>query len=134
LNTKLLMVVCSGVLALAGGAATFAPAETLAALGAPTVEPLPVMMQLLGGLYLAFAITNWTAKDNRIGGIYSRPLALGNLLHFGMGALALGKHAYRSGMGALLLSVLGVYCALALGFAYLVFGRGAASKAGGAVS
>jgi HEAT repeat protein len=45
LNTKLFMVVSSVALALAGGAATFAPAETLAAFGVPTVEAVPVLVE-----------------------------------------------------------------------------------------
>jgi hypothetical protein len=32
---------------------------------------------------------NWMARANRIGGIYSRPVAMGNFLHFTMGALVL---------------------------------------------
>ena len=36
-------------------------------------------------------MVNWMAKDSLIGGIYNRPVALGNTLHFLMGALALGK-------------------------------------------
>ena len=91
MNTKILMVTSSFALGLAGLAASFAPSELLKTLGSPVAEPLPVLIQLLGGMYVAFAITNWTAKDNMIGGIYSRPLSLGNCVHFVMGSLALAK-------------------------------------------
>jgi hypothetical protein len=93
-NTKVLMVASSLALGLAGLAASFAPSELLRALGSPVAEPLPVLIQLLGSLYLAFAITNWTAKDNMIGGIYSRPLSLGNCVHFVVGSLALAKQQF----------------------------------------
>lgn len=50
-----------------------------------------LMLQILGAQYFAFAMINWTAKANLIGGIYSRPIAIGNLTHFTIGALALIK-------------------------------------------
>lgn len=47
--------------------------------------------QLLGALYLGFAMLNWMAKDNLMGGIYGKPVAMGNLMHFVVGAFALLK-------------------------------------------
>ena len=129
MNTRALMVASSTVLGAAGLAASFAPAELLAALSAPTAEPLPVLIQLLGALYMAFAITNWTAQGHIIGGIYSRPLALGNFMHFMVGALALLKHVTSKGFAAPLVIALVAYSVLALCFGYLVFGGGGAGKA-----
>ncbi|HEY8993662.1 MAG TPA: hypothetical protein VIM71_03175 [Lacunisphaera sp.] len=126
MNTRLLLVASSVVMSFAGLAASFAPVELLGALKVIPTEPLPVLMQLLGALYLAFAIANWTAKDSLIGGIYARPLALGNCLHFAMGALALAKYEWVAGYRGPLVGVLAVYAIFALGFGYLVFGRGAA--------
>jgi len=34
---------------------------------------------------------NWMARENLIGGIYSRPVAMGNMVHFFVAALALLK-------------------------------------------
>ena len=115
-------------LGLAGIAASFAPSELLRALGSHAAEPLPVLIQLLGGTYLAFAITNWTAKDNIIGGIYSRPVSLGNCVLFVTGALALGKQQFSGGFGLPLTAALIVYTIFAVGFAWLVFGHGTACK------
>lgn len=128
MNTRTLMIASSLVLGAAGLAVTFAPAELLTALPASAAEPLPVLLQLLGALYLSFAFANWTAKDSLIGGIYARPLSLGNCLHFLMGALALFKHLVSSGFHGPLVAVLAVYAIFALGFSYLVFGRGAAGQ------
>ena len=128
MNTRILMIISSSVLGLAGLAATFAPSELLSALGSPVTEPLPVLIQLLGSLYLAFAITNWTAKDNMIRGIYSRPLSLGNLIHFVVGMLALAKQQFSHDMSVPLIGVLIVYTIFAICFAWLVFGYGAACK------
>ena len=128
MNTKILMVISSLVLGFAGLAASFAPSELLRALGSPVAEPLPVLLQLLGSMYFAFAITNWTAKDNMIGGIYSRPLSLGNLIHFVVGTLALAKQQFSHDMSVPLIAVLIVYTVFAICFAWLVFGYGTACK------
>jgi hypothetical protein len=130
MNTKLLMVTSSLALALAGIVTSFAPAELLRALGSPAAEPAPVLIQLLGGAYVAFALTNWTAKDNMIGGIYSRPLSLGNGVHFLAGSLALAKQQISQGVSLPLMVVLVVYSIFAVCFLWLIFGRGAACKVG----
>lgn len=128
MNTKTLMVTSSLALGAAGLAASFAPSELLRALGSPAAEPLPVLIQLLGATYVAFALTNWTAKENMIGGIYSRPLSLGNCVHFVAGALALAKQQFSHGASLPLIAALSVYAIFAVCFAWLVFGRGAACK------
>ena len=52
-------------------------------------ESTPIVFQILGALYFGFAMLNWTAKANLIGGIYSRPVAIGNFTHFLIGGLIL---------------------------------------------
>jgi hypothetical protein len=127
-NTKILMVTSSMALGLAGIAASFAPTELLRSLGSPTEEPVPVLIQLLGAMYIAFAITNWTAKDNIIGGIYSRPLSLGNCVHFIAGSLALAKQQFSHDVSMPLIAALIVYTIFAICFAWLVFRYGTACK------
>jgi hypothetical protein len=122
------MAASSLALGLAGIVASFAPSELLRALGSPAADPLPVLIQLLGGLYVAFAITNWTAKDNIIGGIYARPISLGNCVHFLAGSLALAKQQFSQGVSLPLMVVLIAYTLFAVCFIWLVFGRGAACK------
>lgn len=128
MNTRVLLAASSVTMAVAGLTATFAPVELLNVLKVGVVAPLPVLIQLLGALYVAFAMANWTAKDSLIGGIYARPLSLGNFLHFGAGALALGKHEWAAGFHDPLVVALAVYAIFALGFGWLVFGRGAACQ------
>jgi hypothetical protein len=118
------MISSSAFLALAGAACTFGPVELLTALDAPHDAPLPVLIQLTGSLFFAFAIANWTAKASIIGGIYDRPLSLGNLVHFLCGALALLKHSIDHGFQPVLTAILAAYVVFALCFAYLVFGPG----------
>ena len=130
MNTRALMMASSIALAAGGVAASFAPAEVLAALHAPTTEPLPLLIQLMGALYFGFAIVNWTAKDSFIGGVYSRPLSLGNSLHFIVGTLTLLKFGLSKGFSVPLLVALAAYAAFAAGFGYLVFGLGTACARG----
>ena len=127
MNTRTLMTASSLFLGGAGFFASFGPQELLALLN-PATGLAPVMVQLMGALYFSFALVNWTAKDNIIGGIYSRPISLGNTVHFVMGALALAKFQ-GSGLGnRITLVLLAVYAVFAVLFGWLVFGRGAACK------
>ena len=120
---KQMLIASSVVLALMGGAATFAPVELLRGLALDSTGPVVIMVQLLGALYLAFATTNWTARGSPIGGIYSRPISLGNQLHFTVGAIALAKYAGTHGGSLVLLGLLAAYSVFAVGFGLLVFGR-----------
>lgn len=70
---------------------TFMPDKIISGLSI-TSEPISILLlQLLGALYLGFAMLNWMAKGSLIGGIYNRPIAIGNFMHFLVGALALIK-------------------------------------------
>jgi hypothetical protein len=122
------MAASSLFLGAVGLFASFAPQELLAFLGAPAASPLPVLVQLMGALYFSFALVNWTAKDNIIGGIYSRPVSLGNLAHFVMGALALAKQQSSGTVHGIVLVLLAIYGVFAVLFGWLVFGRGTACK------
>lgn len=130
MNSRLLMVTSSAVLAIGGIVAIFAPAELLSSIGLADIAP-PVLVQLLGAPYFAFAITNWTAKDNAIGGIYSRPLALGNFSHFAIGTLVLLRPAIALPRVPFLLALV-VYAVFALLFGALLFGRGPVDKSANA--
>ena len=121
MNTKILMLASAIVMALAGLAASFLPHELLSALNAPSTGATPVLIQLLGALLIAFAMVNWMGKDSLIGGIYQRPVAIGNLLHFVTGALALAKFVIRGGAPTALIVAAVVYAVFAIAFAKIVF-------------
>ena len=67
---------------------SFMPQETLRHFGTTPAGPAVLLVQAGGALYLGFAILNWTARAIMIGGIYARPVALGNFLHFAVATLA----------------------------------------------
>ncbi|GGK87891.1 hypothetical protein GCM10011405_39560 [Rufibacter glacialis] len=106
-------------MALLGGISSFMPQEVLLYLGSEATGLGPLLVQLLGALYLGFAILNWMAKGILIGGIYARPVALGNLMHFLVGALALLKAAQAGGQVLWPLAV--VYGLFALLFGMISF-------------
>lgn len=115
---------CSAlVYASIGLACSFLPQELMAYLAMPAHPITMLLLQLLSALYLGFGILNWMAKGSLIGGIYNRPIILGNLMHFAVGALALIKLASQGSEQAAVVTVLAAsYSLLALAFAY-VFSR-----------
>ena len=91
MKTKLLMISSALFCAIIGILLSFLPNEIAEYL---SVEPTTItilFLKILSALYLGFAILNWMAKGTLIGGIYNRPIAIGNLMHFGVGAIALVK-------------------------------------------
>ncbi len=81
-STKFLMVLSAVVMLCLGVVLTFAPGEVVQAASGSQAPLLTAIAQACGALYLGFATLNWMAKDNLIGDIYSRPVAMGNFLHF----------------------------------------------------
>jgi hypothetical protein len=106
---------------LAGIILSFLPKEIMSymEIGAYSVIAA-VILQILGACYFALSMVNWTAKSNLIGGIYSRPIAIGNFCHFAMGALALIKGFFSD--HALVLLAMGlIYSIFAICFAIVLF-------------
>jgi hypothetical protein len=121
MSTKIWMTSCSLILALAGMFALFAPDVLLSALSASITTHLLVFVQLLGALYFSFALMNWTAKDSAIGGIYARPVSLGNFSHFLSGTLILTKYLLSNEFSLATGLVWLVYTIFAVYFYWLVF-------------
>ena len=104
-----------------GLSASFLPQEMLQQMDIDAAEFPPWIMQIMGALYFAFAMVNWTAKDNVMGGIYSRPVVIGNLTHFFMGTLTLIKVVSAGGSPAWLWVVVLIYAAMAMAFTSVMF-------------
>ena len=121
MNTRLLMTTSSLVLGLAGIFALFAPDILLTTLNVPIADPLSVLIQLMGALYFSIAMMNWTAKDSIIGGIYARPVSLGNFAHFFSGTLLLARYVLTDGFNLPVLLILVAYTVFAALFYWLVF-------------
>lgn len=121
MNTKLLLSLSAIVMGAAGIAGTFMPQELLNWVGAAPGGVLPVVVQILSALLFAFAMVNWTARGSLLGGIYNRPVAIGNLAHFTIGALAVTKAAMVVRHDSILWFIALVYCVFAFGFAVVFF-------------
>jgi hypothetical protein len=121
MNTRLLMRASAIFLGAAGAAATFVPEEILVRAGTSPVGFSVILVQIAGALAFGFAMLNWMAQGNVIGGIYSRPVAIGNLAHFTIAALALlksilaGQQAWEVFVGA------AVYTVFAVCFSFVTF-------------
>ena len=90
------MILSASLMATCGVLLQFVPHEILHYLGVSSAGIAPLLLQITGALYLGFAMMNWMAKTVLIGGIYARPLAIGNFSHFLIGALALLKYAFTT--------------------------------------
>jgi len=120
LNTKILLTVSAVFLGLVGIGLSFFPKEVFMYLTTDSNPILLLLLQILGSLYLGFGIMNWMAKGSIIGGIYNKPIAIGNLMHFGVGAITLLKVVF--GMQdhlTVIISLTIVYSILALSFTYV---------------
>jgi hypothetical protein len=121
MNTKLLMTVSALVMGITGIVLSFLPHEILVYMGVTTETVFEALvLQLLGALYFAFAMMNWTARANLIGGIYARPISIANLTHFVIGSLALMKGYFSSQLMSVQILAL-VYTVFAILFALVFF-------------
>jgi len=120
MQTRLLMGLSAVFMAAFGLVASFVPGDLLVTLGVPPVPVLLTVVQIAGALYLAFAMLNWMARGVLIGGIYSRPLALANFLHFALVAVTLFKAIPALNMISVIAVTL-AYAVFAAWFALVLF-------------
>lgn len=91
MNSKILMTSSAIFLAIIGILLSFLPNEIADYFNVESNLMTMVFLKIMSALYLGFGILNWMAKGTLIGGIYNRPIAIGNLMHFGVGSIALVK-------------------------------------------
>ena len=120
MNTKLLMISSALLMGVIGVLLQFIPHEVLNYFGVDAGGVNALVLQITGALYLGFAMMNWMAKTVLIGGIYARPLAIGNFVHLAVGALALLKYAFAA-PGLSVIWILAIIYALLAVFFGIVF-------------
>ena len=101
----------------------FLPDEIADYAGLTSTNLPPLLLQVLGALYFSFALLNWMAKANLIGGIYSKPVAMGNFAHFFIAGLSIMKSAIANQNIIELWAVGIIYCIFAILFAVVGFGN-----------
>jgi len=121
MNTKLIMTSSALMMTLIGISLIFLPNVILNYIGLSSTKLAPIFLQLLGATYFAFAMLNWMAKGNLIGGIYNRPIAVGNFTHFFIGALVLIKIVFANQEIFFLWIVNVVYLLFTLSFGLVLF-------------
>lgn len=120
MNTKILMTSCALFLAIMGILLSFLPNEIVEYLNVKPNIITILFLKIMSALFLGFGVLNWRAKGTLIGGIYNRPIAIGNLMHFGAGAIALVKIASNIQIHSeIIISLSAVYVIFALLFAYV---------------
>lgn len=111
----------TGLLGLAG---MLFPAAILGGLGAASPEGAVVPVKLLGAAYLGGALLNWMAREKLIGGIYSRPVAVGNFTHYFAATIVLTKALVSTPNVGLVAAGALLFGGLAVGFGYITFAGG----------
>ncbi|MFH4966412.1 hypothetical protein V8G69_15530 [Gaetbulibacter sp. M235] len=121
MNTKLIMVSSSIFLGVVGIGLTFFLQEISKVLDFETDILIILFSQIVGSLYLGFATLNWMSRNTIIGGIYGKPLTIGNLIHFLVSFFALFKILpITSNHFQLLFATAVIYGILTLAFGYLM--------------
>ena len=120
MNTKILMASSALLLASLGILLSFLPNEIADYLNVESNIITILFLKILSALYLGFGILNWMAKGTLIGGIYNRPIAIGNLMHFGVGAIAFVKAISNiQAHSEIIISLTVIYAVFAVLFVYV---------------
>lgn len=91
MSTRLLLQSSALLLVFLGVLLSFLPAEIGSFMGFTQSLATQMALQLLGAVYFGFGMLNYMSKRAVVGGIYGRPLVVGNFSHFLIAALALLK-------------------------------------------
>jgi hypothetical protein len=129
MQTRILMSASALFMAVLGAIASFLPEEVLRYTGTVPAPLINSVVQTCGALYLAFAVLNWMARGVLIGGIYSRPLALGNFLHFFVVTVTLIKVLFELRL-PLIIGLTTAYTVLAVWFGLVLFRHPGSSMEG----
>jgi len=122
MNTKILMVLSVAILWFLGAIFSFMPVELMRYLEIDLDNINILFLQMLGALYLGFAILNWMLRKATIGWIYNRPLMIANLMHFAMSALAMFKAVSTiEWYAGTIIWLTIIYSLFAVSFAYICF-------------
>lgn len=118
---NLLMLASGWVMAAIGLVLTLAPKETALAMGYPNAGGVVLLVQLLGALYVGFAIVNWMGKTRLTVPAFGKSVAIGNFVHFTMAGFALLRAAYAA-HNMLLWGAAVIYAFFAACFGIVSFG------------
>ena len=120
MKTNWLMMKSAILMALFGVIAVFLPQELVVYFGSKPDTFVVIIVQIAGALYLGFAFLNYYSRSKMIGGIYSRPIVIANLVHFTIVALMLLKELLNGLSFELVVGAL-IYTVFALWFGFVMY-------------
>lgn len=123
-HTTLLMSTSATFMGGLGVGASLFPETILTGLDVESEHALLLLLKVVGALYLGFAGLNWMARHHLIGGIYSRPVAIGNFLHFFAAAIVMVEQLLTQSVGSAFVAVAAAYIVFAGSFGYVVSAKG----------
>ena len=129
MRTRVLVMASAAFLAILGITGLFLPEELLNFVGSQPDTQTIILTQVAAAAYLGFAALNWTARGSVIGGIYSRPLTLGNLLHFAVVAVTLTKASIATSVPGLVPAAV-AYAIFAIWYGAALFTHPGSGKSG----
>jgi hypothetical protein len=121
MKSKMVLTVSAGFLCVMGLALDFLPQEAAAELGLGVAPMVVLILQVFSAALLGMGFLNWLSRGNPMGGIYSRPLALQNLLFFGVGAIPLDRAAFHAAPTLAIRLAACVFTVFAAAFGWLMF-------------
>ncbi len=125
-NTKLLLSLCASYFGIIGSVLLFFPQEISGILESDSNNS--TVLEHMGALYYGFAMVNWMSKGIRIGGIYNRPLAIGNFAYFAISSVTIIKFVLGRDADWIVLLLAVVQCSLTIIFGTLIFTSQSASE------
>ncbi len=118
MKSRSILTINAVVQLILGGVMLFLGDEILPKIGFIGIPNIIVM--IVASLYLGFGLMNWYSRKLPVGGIYARPLVLGNLWHYMIGSFSLLKIIFSN--PTIELGMLTVYYVIfALAFGWLMF-------------
>jgi hypothetical protein len=130
MHSRVLLTGSAAYLFGSGVVLNFFPQEVAALAGLAGAPSGAVLLQVIAGLYVGMGLTNWMWRGHLLGGIYGRPIGVGNVAHFTVGAFALGRAAFGGQLPPSVWAITGVYVLFALAFAWTVFFRNPLASGG----
>ena len=127
--TKSLMLICAIFLAVNGFRLSFFPNEISLKLTNDDNCIVTLILQIIGALYMGFSYINWMSKNSLIGGIYNKPILIGNTLHFLSASMAMIKLVFKFENNLqLIIPYTMIYCLFTLFFGYVFFSNPFSNK------
>ena len=127
--TKTLMTISAIFLAVNGFGFSFFPNEISVLITNDDNHFFILILQILGALYLGFSYINWMSKNSLIGGIYNKPILIGNTLHFLTASMAMIKLVFKFANNLqLIIPYTMIYCLFTLFFGYVFFSNPFSNK------